>query len=100
MTTVNKKLYFASAINRLEEINRWFQQEDLDLDEGLAKLREGKELIKLCRQKLQTVDNELIKIDQEYSEEEVDSQSDGHTHKVLKVQGRGTDDILEEDSPF
>src|SRR3954454_24763141 len=98
MTTDTNKLDFASAIDKLEEINRWVQHEDLNLDEGLAKLREGKELVKLCRQKLQTVDNELVKIDQEYSEEgmSVDSHPDGHAHKVLKVKAIDTDDIPED----
>lgn len=100
MATTNKKLDFASAISRLEEINEWFQHEDLDLDEGLAKLKEGKELIKQSREQLQVVENEFIKIKQEYSEEEVGSHPDGHTHKVLKVQVRETDEILEDDSPF
>src|SRR5947208_745217 len=36
MATDTNKLDFATAINRLEEINGWFQHEDLNLDEGLG----------------------------------------------------------------
>ena len=53
---------FASAMERLNEINEWFQQEDIDLDEGLKKLKEGKELIRQCREKLKNVENEFLDI--------------------------------------
>ncbi len=70
MNTDTKKLDFAKSINRLEEINRWFQNEDIDLDEGLDKLREGKALIAQCRAKLQEVENEFVKIKHEYVAED------------------------------
>lgn len=58
----NKKFDFSQAIKRLDEINKWFQEEEIDLDEGLKKLREGKEIIKECRKKLKDVENEFTKI--------------------------------------
>jgi exodeoxyribonuclease VII small subunit len=69
MADDTKKLDFAQSINRLEEINAWFQHEEIDLDEGLHKLREGNKLIKQCQDKLHEVENEFIKIKQEYAEE-------------------------------
>lgn len=63
------KLDFADAVKKLEEINKWFQSEDIDLDEGLQKLRTGKELIKQCRERLQNVENEFLKIKDEFTEE-------------------------------
>ena len=65
-----KKTDFADAIKKLEEINKWFQSEDIDLDEGLQKLRMGKELIKACRERLSNVENEFLKIKEEFTEEE------------------------------
>ncbi|MEN9328368.1 MAG: Exonuclease small subunit [Candidatus Parcubacteria bacterium] len=65
-----KKTDFADAIKKLEEINKWFQSEDIDLDEGLSKLRLGKELIKSCRDRLSTVENEFLKIKEDFVEEE------------------------------
>ena len=34
-------LDFAKAMAELEEINRWFQNQEIDLDEGLRKLITG-----------------------------------------------------------
>jgi exonuclease VII small subunit len=41
MATDPKQFDFAASIAKLEEINAWFQNEDLDLDEGLQKLKLG-----------------------------------------------------------
>jgi exodeoxyribonuclease VII small subunit len=60
---------FTQSINKLEEINTWFQNEDFNLDEGLQKLKEGKDLIKKCRTRLQAVENEFTKIKQEFVED-------------------------------
>jgi exodeoxyribonuclease VII small subunit len=60
---------FTQSINKLEEINAWFQNEDFNLDEGLQKLKEGKDLIKKCRTRLQAVENEFTKIKQEFVED-------------------------------
>ena len=64
-----KKFDFTQSVNKLEEINSWFQNEDIDLDEGLYKLKAGKELIKKCRTRLKEVENEFIKIKKEFVEE-------------------------------
>jgi exodeoxyribonuclease VII small subunit len=64
-----KKFDFTQSVNKLEEINIWFQNEDIDLDEGLYKLKAGKELIKKCRTRLKEVENEFIKIKKEFVEE-------------------------------
>lgn len=63
-----EKFDFADAVKKLEDINKWFQNEDIDLDEGLQKLRTGKELIKQCRTRLQNVENEFLKIKDEFNE--------------------------------
>ena len=60
---------FKKSIEELEQINRWFQDEEVDLDEGLQKLRRGKDLIKKCRDRLKNVENEFIKIKEEFKEE-------------------------------
>ena len=64
-----KKFDFTQAINQLEEINTWFQNEDFNLDEGLQKLKQGKELIKKCRARLHEVENEFVHIKQEFAQE-------------------------------
>lgn len=66
----DKTFDFAKAIEELEEINRWFQNEEISLDEGLSKFRRGLELIKKSRERLKQVENEFKKIKKEFSEEE------------------------------
>ena len=69
MADDSKKSDFTESVYKLEEINTWFQNEDIDLDEGLYKLKAGKELIKKCRTRLKEVENEFIKIKKEFAEE-------------------------------
>ena len=69
MTDDPKTFDFTASIKTLEEINSWFQNEDFNLDEGLQKLRRGKDLIKKCRGRLQQVENEFVKIKQEFGED-------------------------------
>ncbi len=69
MADTDKKFNFSEAIRELDQINQWFQNEDIDLDEGLKKLKAGNALIKHCRDRLKTVENEFINIKQESEEE-------------------------------
>lgn len=62
----NTTFDFAKAINEIEEINQWFQSEDINLDEGLAKFRRGLELIKKCRTRLKQAENEFTEIKKEF----------------------------------
>jgi exodeoxyribonuclease VII small subunit len=104
MADDTKKLDFAQSLNRLEEINTWFQTEDINLDEGLQKLREGNELIKQCREKLQAVENEFVKIKQEYADdsEQAVPLADGQApnHHVREVGVVDTEDVPADDIPF
>jgi len=69
MTDTDKNTFdFAKALAELEEVNRWFQDEDIDLDQGLEKLKRGKNLIDQCRSRLGEVENEFIKIKETFEE--------------------------------
>lgn len=68
MNQDNKKLNFSQSVVKLEEINTWFQNDEIDLDEGLKKLREGKDLIIQCKQRLKEVENEFYRIKEEFTE--------------------------------
>lgn len=61
---------FAKAIKEIEGINEWFQDEDVNLDEGLTKFRRGLELIRKCKTKLKKVENEFIEIKKELTTDE------------------------------
>jgi exodeoxyribonuclease VII small subunit len=70
----NQKLNFTQSMKRIEEINEWFENEDLDLEEALTQLKEGKQLIKSCQDRLKTIENEFeeLKIDFEEETDEPD----------------------------
>lgn len=67
-----KEFNFAAAMKELEEINSWFQQSDLDLEEALVKLKRGKELISLCQGRLKKVETEFIEIKEELESDDAE----------------------------
>jgi exodeoxyribonuclease VII small subunit len=104
MVDDTKKFDFTESVNKLEEINSWFQNEDIDLDEGLYKLKVGKELIKKCRTRLKEVENEFIKIKKEFAEEaqeqEVGAVEDLPNRQRPKHQLPDDDGKDPDDTPF
>ena len=65
-----EKFNFTKAYQELEEINEWFQQEDIDLEKGLEKYKKGLELVKKCRERLEKTENQLRDIQKEFPEED------------------------------
>lgn len=57
-----KKENFAKAFEELEDITRWFEGDEVDLDEGLKKFERGLELAKMCKDKLSEVENKVKEI--------------------------------------
>lgn len=108
-----KKTDFRTTLAKLEEIKIWFQNDSIDLDEGLKKLKEGKELIDVARSRLQEVENQFIEIKKEYevAEEKFTQQiesfetKDSAPEPVEKAPsnsstGVSLDDDYEDDLPF
>lgn len=60
---------FKDAFKKLEEINTWFQEEEIDLDKALAKYKEGVGLIKEAKAHLKKTENEFEEIQKELSDE-------------------------------
>jgi exonuclease VII small subunit len=57
-------------LKQLEEINSWFDsQEELDLELGLQKVKEGMQLVKASRMRLKQIENEFEEIKKTLSEE-------------------------------
>ncbi len=73
--TTKKDQKFAEAFERLEKLVEWFEGEDLDLDEGIAKFEEGLELAGVCKKKLLEVENKVKSLQEKYasSQEQQDS---------------------------
>ncbi len=69
MTQGNKNK-ISESLGKLEEIVAWFEkQKEVDVEEGLEKVKAGAELIKELKQRLQKVENEFHEIKQGLQEE-------------------------------
>lgn len=64
---IQEKFNFSEAFREIEEINEWFQREDIDLDEALQKYERGMELIKKCKERLKQAENKFEEIKKKYS---------------------------------
>jgi exonuclease VII small subunit len=59
-----------SNLKKLEEISAWFNdQEEVDVEEGLNKVREAVGLIKSSKEQLKQIENEFEEIKKEMDEE-------------------------------
>lgn len=55
-------LDFATAFQELEEITRWFERGEPDLDQGLQKFARANELSALLRERLLEAENSIKEI--------------------------------------
>ena len=66
-----KKNDIAESLKKLEAIADWFEKEsEIDVEEGLKKVKEGGELIKELRGRLKEVANEFDEIKKDVFKEE------------------------------
>lgn len=62
----NKKLNLKESLSKLNEIVDWFEnQEEVDVETGLEKVKEGAGLVKDCKARLAEIENEFEKIRKE-----------------------------------
>lgn len=58
-----------NLLKELAEISQWFdEQNEVDIEEGLKKVRKGAELIKASKKRLTEVENEFREIQKEIEE--------------------------------
>jgi len=65
-----EKFNFTKAYQEIEEINEWFQSEEIDLDEALQKYEKGMDLINKCKERLKEAENKFEEIKKKYAAEE------------------------------
>jgi exonuclease VII small subunit len=59
-----------NSLKRLTEITEWFDnQEEIDVEEGLSKVKEAVSLIKASKERLKKVENEFEEIKKELDED-------------------------------
>jgi len=62
----DKRFNLKESIRKLNEIVDWFEnQEEVDVEAGLEKVKEGAKLVKDCKTRLSEVQNEFEKIRKE-----------------------------------
>jgi len=58
-----EKTNLSESLKKLEEIAKWFEtQEEVDVEEGLKKVKEGAQLIKISKERLKKVENEFEEV--------------------------------------
>ena len=63
------------SLKRLAEITEWFDnQEEIDVEEGLKKVKTAVELIKVGKERLKTIENEFEEIKKGIEEETKEDQ--------------------------
>ncbi len=63
MAEKQKQNNLKDSLSRLNEIVKWFsEQEEVDVETGLQKIREGAVLVKSCKARLSEIENEFKEI--------------------------------------
>jgi exodeoxyribonuclease VII small subunit len=90
MTAAKKaeaKSNFSADFKELEEIVRWFESNEVDLEEGLKKFEHGLELAKKCRARIKEVENKVTLIKAKFEAvaegEDVDEEPDEKQPSLL-----------------
>lgn len=71
------KIMFNDAMQQLEEIVRQLEQGDVPLEEALTLYQKGMELSKVCHDKLQNAEEQLVTMMKDGKETPVDIGKDG-----------------------
>lgn len=68
MTKTTEKKDLTASLKELEEIVQWFdEQEEVDVEKGLAKVKYGAALIKSTKKQLKEVENEFEEVQKDLS---------------------------------
>lgn len=69
MTKENINL--SETIKKLRSITAWFEsQQEIDVEKGLEKIKEGADLIKASRERLKALENEFEEVKKKLAEDE------------------------------
>ncbi|MCX6719153.1 MAG: exodeoxyribonuclease VII small subunit [Candidatus Taylorbacteria bacterium] len=65
-----EKVNLKDSLKKLNDIAVWFEeQEEVDVEAGLERLKEGAELVKVCKKRLSEIENEFEQIQREVTED-------------------------------
>ncbi|MCK5332710.1 exodeoxyribonuclease VII small subunit [Candidatus Parcubacteria bacterium] len=67
-----KKENLSESLKKLEDIVEWFEsQEEIDIEKGLEKVKNGAKLIKTSKRQLKETENEFEEIKKELNNENI-----------------------------
>jgi exodeoxyribonuclease VII small subunit len=66
MSPANDNQQFGAKLKELETITEWFESDEVDLNEALAKFERGMQLANELKKELQQVENRVEKIKQRF----------------------------------
>lgn len=70
MAKDDQKINLTESLKKLSETVQWFESDkEIDIEEGLLKVREGADLIKACRMRLANIENDFLEIQKEVNGE-------------------------------
>lgn len=70
---MEKKINLNETLKKLEAISSWFDsRKEVDVEEGLKKVKEGAELIKASKKRLAEIENEFEEVKKGMIEEETE----------------------------
>lgn len=88
------KLNLTDALKKLEEINDWFEnQEEVDVEQGLEKVKEGVKLVKASQSRLKEVENEFEEIKKDMVKETPRDESEAISDEPEEEQPISVEDI-------
>jgi len=68
---MEKKINLNETLKKLETISSWFDsQREVDVEEGLKKVKEGAELIKASKERLSEIENEFEEVKKGMADDE------------------------------
>lgn len=72
-----EKLNLTESLKKLEAINTWFEnQEEIDVEKGLEKVKEGAKLVKASRERLREIENEFEEVKKELAQSSTSEEPD------------------------
>ena len=62
----NQKTNLKDKLAELEKLLEWFEQDDLDIEEALAKYEKGSELAASIREQLSEIENKITTLEKRF----------------------------------
>ncbi len=93
---VDKQVNLKDSLKKLNAIVAWFEeQEEIDVEAGLEKIKEGASLVKVCKKRLSEIENEFEQI-----QRDVETEGPKASASASSAVDYPEEDIKPDDIPF